>query len=121
MSRRMRRLFGADLPDAAGLVELEQTYRRIWCHTRASVEVARRCFEAAHPYEFRPEAAQGMPPIASGEDRDACVARLRRIMEDPTQLLSNCVADYVVEALLANGNDPRAVPVPGFSNVDFAT
>jgi hypothetical protein len=110
----------ADLPDAAGLVELEQSYRRIWCHTRASVEISRSMFPPSQrPFEFRPEAAQDMPPIASSDDRDACVARLRRIMEDPAQLLSNCVADYVVEALRGNGNDPRAVLVPGFSNVDF--
>ena len=48
------------------------------------------------------------------------MARLRRIMEDPTQLLSNCVADYVVAQLRAHGNRPEAVPVPGFTNVDFA-
>jgi hypothetical protein len=109
----------ADLPDGARLVELEQTYRRIWCHTRASVEVSRAMFPLSQRFEFRPEAAHDMAPIASSDDRDACISRLRRIMEDPTQLLSNCVADYVVEALRANGNDPRAVQVPGFSNVDY--
>jgi hypothetical protein len=76
-------------------------------------------FPRAQTFEFRPEATQDMPRIASSDDRDACISRLRRIMEDPTQLLSNCVADYVVEALRAHGNDPRAVPVPGFSNVDY--
>ncbi|MDB4966247.1 MAG: hypothetical protein JWN44_1936, partial [Myxococcales bacterium] len=76
-------------------------------------------FPLSQRFEFRPEAAHDMAPIASSDDRDACISRLRRIMEDPTQLLSNCVADYVVEALRANGNDPRAVQVPGFSNVDY--
>ena len=32
--------------------------------------------------------------------------RLRRIMEDPSQLLSNCVADHIVDQLQANGNRP---------------
>jgi hypothetical protein len=41
-------------------------------------------------------------------------------MEDPQQLLSNCVADYVVDQLQKNGNRPEAVPIPGFSNVDFS-
>jgi hypothetical protein len=47
------------------------------------------------------------------------IARLRRIMEDPQQLLSNCVADYVVDQLRANGNRPQDVVIPGFSQVDF--
>jgi len=41
-------------------------------------------------------------------------------VEDPQQLLSNCVADYVVDELRRNGNRPEAVPVPGFTNVSFA-
>jgi hypothetical protein len=60
-----------------------------------------------------------MPPMAPIDDRDACVARLRRIMEDATQLLSNCVADYVVEQLRIHGYRPQDVAVPGFRNLDF--
>ena len=110
----------ADMPDAVGLVALEAQYRRLWCHTRASVEVARRAFpqapacDAAH--DVRPS---DMAPIASVHDRAACVARLRRIMEDPRQLLSNCVADYVVEQLRACGDRPEAVPIPGFTDVRY--
>jgi hypothetical protein len=110
----------ADLPDAQGLGALEREYRRLWCHTRASVEVARRAFpqapacEAAH--DVRPS---DMPAIASVHDRAACVARLRRIMEDPRQLLSNCVADYVVQQLGAQGDRPEAVPIPGFTDVRY--
>jgi len=40
-------------------------------------------------------------------------------MEDPQQLLSNCVADYVVDQLRGNGNRPQDVVIPGFSQVDF--
>jgi hypothetical protein len=102
-----------NLPGSAGLAEIEQTCRRIWCHTRASVEVARLMFPDQPAFGGVPEAMHDMPPIASIEDRAACVARLRRIMEDPRQLLSNCVADYVVEQLRRHGNRPEAVPVPG--------
>jgi len=108
-----------NLPDAAGMLELEQTYRRLWCHTRASVEVSRRMFHGYTPYEFVPDAVQSMPPIADVNDRAACIARLRRIMEDPQQLLSNCVADYVVDELQRCGNRPEQVPIPGFTNVEF--
>jgi hypothetical protein len=111
--------FADSAADALVLAALEQTYRRLWCHIRASVEVSRRMFAGAQPYEFSPGAASDMPAITSVDDRAACVARLRRIMEDPQQLLSNCVADYVVDALRKNGNHPERVPVPGFSDVEF--
>lgn len=110
----------AELPDPAALAALEQTYRRLWCHTHASVDVSRRMFSLENSaFVFDPETTRDMPPIASVDDRDACIARLRRIMEDPTQLLSNCVADYVVEQLRVNGNRPQQVAVPGFTNIDF--
>lgn len=110
-----------NLPDAGGMAELEQTYRRLWCHTRASVEVSRRMFDGYAPYEFTPNTLEAMPPITSVGDRAACIARLRRIMEDPQQLLSNCVADYVVDELQRCGNRPELVPIPGFTNVEFPT
>jgi Domain of unknown function (DUF5624) len=110
----------AELPDAAALAALEQTWRRLWCHTRASIDVSRNMFRGENgAFVFDPELTSDMPPIASVDDRDACVARLRRIMEDPTQLLSNCVADYVVEQLRVTGNRPQHVVVPGFTNLDF--
>jgi hypothetical protein len=107
------------LPDEAGLAKLEQTYRHLWCHTRASVDVARLAFAGHTPFDCSPARAHDMPPIASIDDREAYIARLRRIMEDPQQLLSNCVADYVVDELRRNGNRPEAVPIPGFSNRSF--
>lgn len=108
-----------NLPDAAGMAALEQTYRRLWCHTRASVEVSRRMFDGYTPYEFVPDVMDAMPPIGGVGDRAACIARLRRIMEDPQQLLSNCVADYVVDELRRCGNRPELLPIPGFTNVEF--
>lgn len=109
----------AELPDAAGMAELERTYRELWLNTRSSIDVARSLFPAQRPYHFDPAPADGMPPITSVDDRDATDARLRRIMEDPTQLLSNCVADYIVDQLYNNGNQPKKVEIPGFSNVTY--
>ena len=40
-------------------------------------------------------------------------------MEDAKQLLSNCVAAHVVEALRTNGNRLENVAIPGFNNVNF--
>ncbi|ASL41985.1 hypothetical protein bAD24_I00755 [Burkholderia sp. AD24] len=109
----------AALPDAAGLAELERDYRGLWLNTQASIDVARRLFPDQQAYRFDPAAADNMPPITSPDDRDATAARLRRIMEDPAQLLSNCVADYVVDQLHENGNQPHEVVIPGFSNVTY--
>ncbi|MFM0200027.1 DUF5624 domain-containing protein [Paraburkholderia fungorum] len=108
-----------EMPDAAGLAALERTYRELWLNTRSSIDVARALFPDQRPYQFDPAPADGMPPITSLDDRDATAARLRRIMEDPTQLLSNCVADYIVDQLTSNGNQPRQVEIPGFTNVTY--
>ncbi|WGS51595.1 DUF5624 domain-containing protein [Paraburkholderia sp. D15] len=109
----------ANLPDAAGLAELERRYRDLWLNTQASIDVARRLFPGQRPYRFDPQSADTMPPITSPDDRDAAAARLRRIMEDPAQLLSNCVADYVVDQLHEHGNRPQDVVIPGFTNVTY--
>jgi Domain of unknown function (DUF5624) len=109
----------APMPDDADIGGLEQTYRGIWLNTRASVDVARKLFPDQPAWRFEPPRAEDMPPITSVDDRAAAKARLRRIMEDPTQLLSNCVADYIVDSLHANGNDPHKVEIPGFSNIEY--
>ena len=90
-----------NLPNAEALRDLEKTYRQIWCHTRASVDVARKMFQAYEAFTFKPLEAEMLPAIKSLGDHEACVARFRRIMEDPQQLLSNCVADYIIDELIA--------------------
>jgi hypothetical protein len=105
--------------DVVGLRGLEKTWRQLWCHTRASVEVARLMFEGHDAFAFRPTLAEAMPPITTAADRKACVARLRRIMEDPQQLISNCVADYIVDELARCGQRPERVCIPGFTGIDY--
>jgi hypothetical protein len=109
----------AELGDGAGLAELERMYRSLWLNTRSSIDVARLLFPDQRAYRVEPAPADGMPPITSIDDRDATAARLRRIMEDPAQLLSNCVADYIVDQLHDNGNQPQNVAIPGFTNVSY--
>ncbi len=109
----------ADMPDAQGMATLERAWRQLWCHTRASVELSREMFASAPSWQFTPSTARDMPRIEGVGDRTACVSRLRRIMEDPQQLLSNCVADYVVDALYGNGHRPEAVQIPGFTDVEY--
>ncbi|WP_375509194.1 hypothetical protein, partial [uncultured Caballeronia sp.] len=109
----------ANLPDEAGLADLERTYRYLWQNTRSSIEVARQLFPTQAAYRFEPSPAERMPVLNSVDDRDATTARLRRIMEDPSQLLSNCVADYIIDQLHDNGNKPSLVQIPGFTNVTY--
>jgi len=109
-----------ELPDPAGLSRLEQDYRKVWCKTRASVEVSRLMFAGYPGYEFSPSSVQGMPPVRSVDDREHCVARMRRIMEDAQQLISNCVSDYIVDELEKTGNQPSKVQIPGFTNIDYS-
>jgi hypothetical protein len=44
---------------------------------------------------------------------------LRFVMEDPRQLLSNAVAQYVIDQLCENGLRPESVVIPGFTNVSY--
>ncbi|HSX59843.1 MAG TPA: DUF5624 domain-containing protein [Tahibacter sp.] len=54
------------------------------------------------------------PRAASADDLFAFVARLRFMMEDPTQLLSSTVATYVLDQLRA-GRAPEAIDIPGLA------
>jgi hypothetical protein len=107
--------------DPVQMSELERQYRRLWLNTRASVEVSRLMFPghgsvAQVETELR---MSDMPPLASISDRAGMAARLRRIMEDPTQLLSNSVADILIDQLRANGNRPELLEIPGFTHVEY--
>jgi hypothetical protein len=51
--------------------------------------------------------------------RPALIAQLRLVLEDPTQLLSNVAAQYVLDQLAANNNNPTQVFIAGFSDVDY--
>ncbi len=46
-----------------------------------------------------------MPVITSADDWFALTTRLRVVLEDPRQLLSGAVTDYVSAQLVEHGND----------------
>jgi hypothetical protein len=119
-----------DLNDDDKRMALEQTYRQIWSGTRISVEVGREMF-AGYP-AFRPDLSRGaaaidehtrwvseQPAVTSADDRRAFITRMRLVMEDPAQLVSNAPAHYIIDQLCAHGNDPGAVIIPGFTNVPY--
>ncbi len=114
------------------VIALEEPLRRIWFNTRATVELG------ALMFPDRPRYAPGrvdvpdvadprvveigeMPAIHGPDDWPAMVTRLRMVLEDPRQLLSGCVTDYAVGQLVAAGNDPAKVVVPGLDGVGYPT
>jgi len=62
-----------------------------------------------------------MPRLRSPDDRFTAITRLRFVMEDPTQLLSNSVAHFVIDQLCEHNNQPERVVIPGFSNLSYPT
>jgi hypothetical protein len=109
--------------DLSGVVELEAAWRGLWAGTHAVMELGAEMF-AGYP-SFSPdqggairidadtESIGDMPSIRSADDWFSMVTRLRLVMEDPRQLLSGAVSDFAASQLVANGNDPSVVVVPG--------
>jgi hypothetical protein len=105
---------------------VEAQYRQIWFSTRVSVEVGREMF-AGYPafvptFNIAPTLDEHtrslgeLPGIKSLEDRRAFITRLRFVMEDPAQQLSNAVAHYILDQMNDDPIDPGAVFVPGFTD-----
>jgi hypothetical protein len=60
-----------------------------------------------------------LPAVASAQDMFALVSRLRFVLEDPRQLISNCVADFVIDRLCEHDGRPERVEIPGFSEAAY--
>jgi hypothetical protein len=120
---------GADPLDPAKAAPLEQPLRQLWCQIRAVSELGPLMYEGypryAVPDNPQPVLAPGttevaeMPRIQGPDDWRSLNTRLRVVLEDPRQLLSGCVTDYAIEQLVAHGNDPRRVQVPGLDGTDY--
>ena len=119
----------SDIGDKARLADVEVQFRDIFLHLRANIDMSRRMFEGypsfsksiAEPPVIEPgtQTLRAMPRLRSPDDRVTAITRLRFVMEDPTQLLSNSVAHFVIDQLCEHENRPEAVVIPGFTHVDF--
>jgi hypothetical protein len=108
---------------------LEVGYRRLWAGLRATSELAGGMFAgyprfaapSAEPATIGPGTASvtAKPALKDPGDWFALVTRLRVVMEDPAQLLSGAVTDYASSELVAHGNDPSAVTVPGLDGEPY--
>ncbi|HEY6492568.1 MAG TPA: DUF5624 domain-containing protein [Trebonia sp.] len=115
--------------DLAEVIALEKPLRDIWYQTRASIELGETMF-AGYPrfasgQALAPDLDEGltevteMPLVHSPRDMRALVTRMRVVLEDPRQMVSSSVIDYAVEQLVATGNDPARVVVPGLDGVAY--
>jgi hypothetical protein len=115
--------------DTTAASDLEPGYRRLWAGLRATSELAGGMFDG-YPRFAVPAAGQpvigpgttsvgGKPAVRGPDDWFALVTRLRVVMEDPAQLLSGAVTDYASAELVAHGNDPSAVIVPGLDGEPY--
>jgi len=115
--------------DITAASDLEPGYRRLWASLRATSELAGGMFDGypqfAVPANRQPvigpgtASVGGKPAVRGPDDWFALVTRLRVVMEDPAQLLSGAVTDYASAELVAHGNDPSAVIVPGLDGEPY--
>jgi hypothetical protein len=119
----------SDMGNKARLTEIEGQFRDIFLHLRANINMSRLMFDGYPSFQKSIEeppvidsttkTLRAMPRLRSPDDRTTAITRLRFVMEDPTQLLSNSVAHFVIDQLSEHGNRPDAVVIPGFSNVTY--
>jgi Domain of unknown function (DUF5624) len=119
----------SDLDDPIRTGEIEMQVREVFLHLRANIDLARAMFEGypafaksiEEPPVIEPttRSLRAMPRLRSPDDRETAITRLRFVMEDPTQLLSNSVAHFVIDQLCEHDNRPEDVVIPGFSNVAY--
>jgi hypothetical protein len=119
----------ADIGNGAKIAELEGQFRGVLQHLRANIDIARQMFVGYPSFTKSIEeppvigadttTLHAMPRLRSPDDRVTAITRLRFVMEDPAQLLSNSVAHYVIDQLCEHDNDPSRVVIPGFTNVSY--
>ncbi|EPD57769.1 DUF5624 domain-containing protein [Streptomyces chartreusis] len=120
--------------DLTEVEALEPVMRQLWAGIRITVELGGAMFEgypAFSPGDDDPASFLGQdvsptsaviterPRIKDPDDWFALITRLRLVMEDPRQLLSGAVTDFAAESLIAHGNDPLAVTVPGLDGEPY--
>jgi Domain of unknown function (DUF5624) len=119
----------SDLHDSARVEAIERQVREVFLQLRANIDLARGMFDGYPAFvknieeppvvEATTKSLHAMPRLRSPDDRLTAITRLRFVMEDPTQLLSNSVAHFVIDQLCEHNNRPDLVVIPGFSNVSY--
>ena len=113
----------------ADLKGIEERYREQWTRTRVTAEIGGKMFDgfAGFVPDVRPSpilttgttTISDMPRLRHPGDRETAITRLRLVMEDPRQLLSNAVSEFIIDELCDNGLNPAAVTIPCFTATQF--
>jgi hypothetical protein len=121
----------SDLGNSLRVTQVEGEVREVFLQLRTNIDLARMMFEGypafAKSIEESPviepttKSLHAMPRLRSPDDRFTAITRLRFVMEDPTQLLANSVAHFVIDQLCEHNNQPELVVIPGFSKVSYPT
>ena len=104
-------------------------YQPTWVHLRGGIEMSRLMFagfpsfsesvEEPPVIDAGTQSLHSMPRLRTPDDRFTAITRLRFVLEDPRQLLSNSVAHFVIDQLCENGYRPGSVVIPGFTDVAY--
>ena len=115
--------------DLAAVAAAEGAIRWQVARVMSSIEIAPLMYEGyptfVEPPLLGPELTPGagdvseFPPIRHERDWDTMITRLRLTLEDPRQLLAAGVTDFVTQRLVAAGNDPREVVIPGLDTESY--
>ncbi len=118
-----------DLDDADYARRAEASFHDTWMHLRGGIEMSRLMFAGFPSFsesvdeppviEADTQSLRSMPRLRTPDDRFTAITRLRFVMEDPRQLLSNSVAHFVIDQLCENGYRPGSVVIPGFTSVTY--
>jgi hypothetical protein len=105
---------------------LEADYRLFWSKTKVTAEMGAKMFPSFPAFvpdigakaqiDSAAATRSDMPQLRHSDDRHTAIARLKRVMEDPRQLLSNSVSQFIIDSLCQNDNQPGSVIVPCFTN-----
>lgn len=111
------------------LTDLEKAYRTLWCKTRVTAEIGGKMFDGfpafvpdigTAPVITDPAGTLSeMPRLKHPNDRFTAISRLRMVMEDPRQLLSNSVAEFIIDELSEKNLDPGAITIPCFTDTVY--
>lgn len=125
---------GFDTPvddDLGPVAAVEGAIRWQIARVMSSVEIAPLMYEGhptfVEPPLLGPELVTGQtevsefPPVRHERDWETMTTRLRLTLEDPRQLLAAGVTDFVAQRLVAAGNRPGEIVVPGLDTESFPT
>jgi Domain of unknown function (DUF5624) len=115
--------------DLGEVIALEEPLRWMLARVIAGIELAPLMYPGyprfVPPPMVGPDPEPGaetiteMPRIKSPDDWQTMLTRMRLSLEDARQLQASGVTDYMAEQLIAHGNDPSKIVIPGLDGEEY--